>query len=121
MRLPQIAYVIIDPAAFAPARYRPDVARQHQQKAEAAKKPERVHPAHFDPANALISPLLGAAIAGRNQAAGAETSTPGRARRLAIEHSRDPVACPQGSLRRERPHIVESAFHDLAIWLRHVV
>ena len=50
MRLPQIADVVIDPAALAPARDGPDVAGQHQQKAEAANGFEKFHPAHIGPA-----------------------------------------------------------------------
>ncbi|MEH2602047.1 hypothetical protein V1277_001424 [Bradyrhizobium sp. AZCC 1588] len=38
MRLPQIADVIIDTAAFAPARNGPDVASQHRQEANGAKQ-----------------------------------------------------------------------------------
>ena len=40
MRLPQIADVVIDAAALAPARDVSDVARQHQQEAETAEQPE---------------------------------------------------------------------------------
>ncbi len=118
MRLPEIADVVIHPAALVPARYRPDVARQHQQKAEAANKPEGFQLTHVEPANALISPLLVAAIAGRNQAAGTETSTPGRDRRLAVEHFRDPAAGAGGGVIRQRTRTVEPAFDDLAVRLR---
>ena len=57
MRLPQIADVIIDAAAFAPARHRPDIARQHREQAEAAEEPENFHPAHVEPCLSASEPF----------------------------------------------------------------
>src|SRR5947208_2485195 len=66
MRLPEIADVVINAAAFAPARHRRDIARQHREQAQAAEKPEEFHPVHIEPRP--VSPLLGAAGARSNRA-----------------------------------------------------
>ena len=57
MRLPQIAHVVIDAAAFAPARHRPDIARQHREQTDAAEEPENF----ILPMSNPVCPLLGAA------------------------------------------------------------
>ena len=103
MRLPQIADVVVDAAAFAPARDRPDVARQHQKATEAAEQSDIfICPCRTRPPQVLFLLLKASRYPGkqpRHDVNARSRSAPcPRALRLSA------AGCPRWSPPAARPH-----------------